>query len=92
MHIFFRISKSMLLALVMFFSLQHMGISQATAITLSLIPLLLGSIGVLVSLSYMLSGLVFIAACGSSLLPELNIDGKDIITFARSDIISKHVK
>ncbi|SFI17784.1 hypothetical protein SAMN04515618_112125 [Collimonas sp. OK307] len=92
MDIFFRVSKSILLSLIMFFSLRYMGISYATSIVISLIPLVLGSIGVLTSFAYMLSGLVFIAACASSLLPEFHIDTKDIVEFAKSDVVVKKNK
>lgn len=85
MHMFFRISKSVLLALIMFFSLRFVGISDSSALTICLIPLVLGSIDVLASFSYMLTGLVFIFACASSLLPEFRIDTNDIVDFAKSD-------
>ncbi|MQR00793.1 hypothetical protein [Glaciimonas soli] len=64
-----------------------MGISYGTSIILSLIPLVLGSISVLTSFAYMLSGLVFIAACASSLLPEFHLNAKDIVNFAKSDVV-----
>lgn len=92
MALFFRISKSVLLALIMFFSLRYLEISYATAITVSLIPLLLGSIGVLTSFSYMLAALVFIVACASSLLPELNINAGDLFDHVKSEADFRNMK
>lgn len=92
MGIFFRVPKSILLTLIMFFSLRYLGISNSTSAVVSLIPLVLGSISVLTSVSYILTGLVFIAACGSSLLPELHINAKDIVDFAKSDAAVKKEK
>ena len=82
MDLLFRVSKSLLFSLIMFFSLRYMGVSTEASIVMSLIPLVLGTIGILVHISYIITGLVFIIACTSSLLPELHVSGKDLTEMA----------
>jgi dolichyl-phosphate-mannose--protein O-mannosyl transferase len=84
MNILFRILKSILLTIIMFFSLRYLGVSYGTAAIVSLIPLVLGSANVLASFGFIVSGLVFIVACGSSLLPEFHFDSKEIVHLPQS--------
>jgi hypothetical protein len=66
----FRFVKSIVLFVVMFFSLSYLGVPSNAAIIVSSIPLVLGMVGILTGPAFSLAGIVFIVAALSSLLPE----------------------
>ena len=65
-----RFVKSIVLFVVMFYSLIYLGIPNSAAIIVSTIPLVLGMVGILTGPAFSLAGVVFIVAALSSLLPE----------------------
>jgi hypothetical protein len=65
----FRFVKSISLFGVMFFSLRYIGVDAVPALTASLIPLVLGFVGVLTVEAFGLAAIVFIIAALSALLP-----------------------
>jgi membrane-bound ClpP family serine protease len=66
----FRFVKSIVLFIVMFYSLSYLGIPSNAAIIVSTIPLVLGMVGILTGPAFSLAGIVFIVAALSSLVPE----------------------
>lgn len=74
MPMFLRISKAILLAVLMYLSLRYLGISRATSFAISLIPSVLGAFNIMAGLAYSMTGLVFMMACGSTLMHELKIN------------------
>jgi hypothetical protein len=65
-----RFVKSIVLFVVMFYSLIYLGIPSSAAIIVSTIPLVLGMVGILTGPAFSLAGVVFIVAALSSLLPD----------------------
>lgn len=89
---FSRIVSSFLVALIMFFSMKHLGFSSNAAMVSSLIPLVLGSMGILSSFAYMLTGVCFIVSCGATLLPELGAGAKTVGDLANISFSPRNVK
>lgn len=83
---FARTARSFLVSVIMFYSLKNLRFSQHATIVASLIPLILGSIGIFVPFAYMLTGVCFIVACGSAVLPELNFGAKTVGDLAKAGL------
>jgi hypothetical protein len=62
--------KNILMSIVVFFSLGYLGIPELARWAISSIPLVLGSLSILPHLVYSLTGLSFVAAVFSTLLPS----------------------
>jgi hypothetical protein len=73
----FRIAKAISLFLIMFFSLIFLGCDKHTALLVSLIPLVLGSLNILTGPAFGIAGLTFILAAMSALLPAKYHSGLD---------------
>jgi hypothetical protein len=67
-----RLIKPIALFLIMFLSLRYLGVDTSAALIASMIPLVLGFVGVLTTAAYGVAGVVFIAAALSALLPPEN--------------------
>jgi hypothetical protein len=80
----FRIGKSVILAIIMYFSLRFLGISSGASFIVSLIPSVLGSLDVMTGKVYALTGLVFIIACGSALAPDLKMPFNHFVNYCVS--------
>ncbi len=70
----FRISRALIVAGMMYFSLRYLNISKGTSLAMGLIPAILISLDVMARAAYIMSGTAFILACGSTLFSELNLD------------------
>jgi len=70
MDSFLRILKSVTLGAVVFFSLRYLGFPVEGCFVVALVPLVLGTLNVLISVAYGLSGIIFLLACLSALFPR----------------------
>lgn len=75
---FLTLSRPVLMAILAFFSLYSMGFPVGGSAIFSLIPLILGYLGVLTSVAYSITGILLIIACANALLP--GIPGKIVST------------
>jgi hypothetical protein len=73
-----RFIKSIALFLIMYLSLIYLGFSSDTSVVVSLIPLVLGFIGILVGPAFSVAGVVFIFAAMSALLPP---EKRDVLSY-----------
>lgn len=81
----FNVIKAIILAVMMFFSLQYLGFPMAGSAIFSLVPLLLGLLNVFTGFAYGLTGLIFIAACATALVPDWRTKSQEIWQTARSE-------
>lgn len=88
----FHIAKAIILAVMMFFSLQILGFSVIGSMIFSLIPLLLGFLNVFTGFAYGLTGLIFIAACTTVLIPDWRTKSQEIFQAARSEVAAVQSK
>ena len=86
METVFHIVKAVILAVMMYFSLLFLGFSAAPAMIFSLVPLLLGVLNVFTAFAYGLTGLVFIIACATALVPDWKSELKNIWQSAREQV------
>lgn len=82
----FHVIKAIILAVMMFLSLQFLGFSVAGSAIFSLVPLLLGLLNVFTGFAYGLTGLIFIAACATALIPDWRLRSQEIWQTARSEV------
>lgn len=82
----FTFMKAIVLAGMMFLSLQFLGFSVAGSAIFSLVPLLLGLLNVFTGFAYGLTGLIFIAACATALIPDWHTKAAEIWQTARSEV------
>lgn len=68
-----RMIKPLLLGLIMFFSLVHLGFSDEASLAGALVPVLLGGLNILVGLVYGLTGVVLMVAVASGLLKDAEV-------------------
>jgi hypothetical protein len=81
--VFMKLIKPLALCVIMFFSLQYLGFGTNASLMVSLIPLVLGFLNVLALPAYTLTGVVFIIAALSSLLPA---GDRDVLKYLRTTI------
>lgn len=84
----FHIIKAIILAVMMFLSLQFLGFSVAGSAIFSLVPLLLGLLNVFTGFAYGLTGLIFIAACATALIPDWRTKSQEIWQAAKKEVAS----
>ena len=85
MAIVFRSVKAVLLAAMMFFSLRYLGFSVEASAIFSLVSLCLGILSVLSSVAYGLTGIVFILACATALVPDWQTKSKSLLELVNQD-------
>ncbi len=85
----FHVLKAVVLSIVMFFSLRYLGFSTNPSLVFSLVPLVLGTLGVLTSMAYGLTGLVFVLACTTALFPNWKNDTKEFGDFAKQQVMTE---
>ncbi len=73
--------KPTILALLMFISLKLLGVGNGGAVLFSMVPLLLGLLNVLTAFAYGLTGLMFILACASTIIPDWQGKSEDIVNW-----------
>lgn len=84
-----RILKSVAMFALVFFSLRYLGFESAVSITVSLIPLVLGGLGVFVSEAFSLAAIVFIVAALSAFLPSSYVNGVDFAKKAIAPLVHR---
>ncbi len=77
----FHIIKAIILSGMMFFSLTYLGFNAVGAMIFSMVPLLLGVLNVFTAFAYGLTGFIFILACGSALIPDLQIKSQELLSW-----------
>jgi hypothetical protein len=82
----FRVVKSIVLFVVMYFSLKFLGISSGSALVVSTIPLVLGILNVMTGAAYGIAAMVFIVAALSALLPSNYDNAMDFIEKSFKDV------
>ncbi len=71
--LFFRISKALVLGIVMYFSLRGLNFSMGASFAFALVPAVLGAVNILTGPAFMLTGALFIASSSLVLLKETNV-------------------
>ena len=69
MHILPRIARSLILGLIMFFSVRGLGFSPGQASLAAMIPFLLGAVDVMAGSAFSLTGMVFIVSVLAHVFP-----------------------
>ncbi len=83
-----RAIKSLVLSAIMYFSLVQFGFSSGQALVISLIPLLLGMVGVMQELAFGLAGLAFIIAVFASVfVPDKSVSALEFVKETASSIM-----
>lgn len=82
----FHIIKAIILAVMMFLSLQFLGFTVAGSVIFSLVPLLLGLLNVFTGFAYGLTGLIFIVACATALIPDWRTKVQELWKTAKSEV------
>lgn len=67
--VFIRLIKSAILSIIVFLSSKYLGFSAHTALIFALVPLILGTMNVMVGVGYLITTIVLILAFFSTLLP-----------------------
>lgn len=84
MTMLFHVVKAIVLAVMMFLSLQFLGFPVAGSAIFSLIPLLLGLLNVFTGFAYGLTGLIFIVASTTALIPNWRTQALELWEAAKS--------
>ena len=76
-----RIVKAAIVALVLYFSLLFLGFPSGGSLVFALVPFICGSLNIMLTFSYTLTGVIFFIAALFALLPDISTSFEKAVDF-----------